>query len=183
MRVVDILIPSAWAVFWVYWLAAALLTKVTRIRSTHGIGIRLALIVVVVVLVRSGVLGGHGTAVHAAWMQGTGLAMCAAGFALAVWARAHLGRNWGTPMSEKVEPELVTSGPYRLIRHPIYSGFILAGIGTAFATNLALFAVVAVVSAYFVYAGVVEERTMLRLFPDAYPLYKGSTTMFVPFLF
>jgi protein-S-isoprenylcysteine O-methyltransferase Ste14 len=40
----------------------------------------------------------------------------------AIWARVHIGRNWGTPMTQKDEPELVTSGPYHLVRHPIYSG-------------------------------------------------------------
>jgi protein-S-isoprenylcysteine O-methyltransferase Ste14 len=44
------------------------------------------------------------------------------GLGFAIWARVHIGRNWGTPMTQKDEPELVTSGPYHLVRHPIYSG-------------------------------------------------------------
>ena len=52
---------------------------------------------------------------------------------LAIWARVHIGRNSGTPMTEKDDPELVTSGPYRVVRHPIYSGILVAGVGTAVA--------------------------------------------------
>ena len=58
------------------------------------------------------------------------------GLALAVWARVYLGRNWGMPMSRRADPELVTTGPYRRVRHPIYSGLILAMAGTAIAVSL-----------------------------------------------
>ena len=57
----------------------------------------------------------------------------AVGLGFAIWARRALGHNWGTPMSQKYEPELVTSGPYWMVRHPIYSGILVAGLGTAVA--------------------------------------------------
>jgi protein-S-isoprenylcysteine O-methyltransferase Ste14 len=104
------------------------------------------------------------------------------GLAIAVWARVNLGRNWGTPMSQKVDPELVTTGPYRYIRHPIYSGIILAAIGTTIASSLYWIVVVVFLGAYFIYAATVEERIMGRLFPESYPRYKRSTKMLVPFL-
>jgi hypothetical protein len=53
----------------------------------------------------------------------------------AIWARVHIGRNWGTPMTQKDQPELVTSGPYHLVRHPIYSGILVASVGTAVALS------------------------------------------------
>ena len=59
------------------------------------------------------------------WLLGTSRAVFVLGLALAVWARVYLGRNWGMPMSAKADPELVTTGPYRRIRHPIYTGVIL----------------------------------------------------------
>ena len=49
------------------------------------------------------------------------------GLGFAIWARVHIGRNWGTPMTQRDDPELVTSGPYRFVRHPIYSGILVAG--------------------------------------------------------
>jgi protein-S-isoprenylcysteine O-methyltransferase Ste14 len=116
------------------------------------------------------------------WLQGIGLALFVLGLALAVWARVYLGRNWGMPMSQKADPELVTTGPYSSVRHPIYTGFILAMIGTAIAVSWYWLVVVIVIGAYFLYSAVVEERTMARLFPDSYPQYKRSTKMLVPFI-
>jgi protein-S-isoprenylcysteine O-methyltransferase Ste14 len=105
-----------------------------------------------------------------------------AGLGLAVWARLYLGRNWGMPMSEKVDPELVTTGPYRQVRHPIYSGIILAMIGTTIAVSLYWLVGVLLLGAYFLYSAFVEERMMAGLFPDSYPEYKRSTKMLIPFI-
>jgi protein-S-isoprenylcysteine O-methyltransferase Ste14 len=102
--------------------------------------------------------------------------------ALAIWARRHLGRNWSTPMSQKVDPELVTTGPYRSIRHPIYSGIILAMIGTTISVSVFWLVAVLVLGGYFVYSAVVEERFMAGLFPDSYPDYKRPTKMLIPFV-
>jgi protein-S-isoprenylcysteine O-methyltransferase Ste14 len=85
-------------------------------------------------------------------------------------------------MSEKVDGALVTTGPYRYIRHPIYAGLILAMVGTALAVSTYWLAAAAVVGAYFVYSATVEERTMNRLFPNTYPAYKQSTHMLIPFI-
>jgi protein-S-isoprenylcysteine O-methyltransferase Ste14 len=82
-------------------------------------------------------------------------------------------------MSRRVDPELVTTGPYRMIRHPIYSGVILAMIGTALAAGVS-WLLAAVFGAYFVYSAVNEERYMAERFPDTYPGYKRSTKMLVP---
>lgn len=116
-------------------------------------------------------------------MAGIGLAVFAAGLALAVWARIYLGRNWGTPMSQKIEPELVTTGPYGWVRHPIYSGIILGVTGTAIAVSLYWLVAVVLLGGYFTYSAIVEERNMASLFPDAYPGYKRSTKMLIPFVF
>ena len=96
--------------------------------------VRIAIAVIVVVLVRLGAFRGSGVNSDA-WRAGIGLVLFGAGLSFAVWARIHIGRNWGTPMSQKDDPELVTSGPYRLVRHPIYTGILLAGLGTAVALS------------------------------------------------
>ncbi len=111
------------------------------------------------------------------------MALFLMGLGLAVWARVHLGRNWGAPMSEKVDAELVTTGPYQYIRNPIYSGIMLAAIGTAVAVSWYWLVAVALMGAYFVYSATVEGHTMERLFPDAYPAYKRSTKKLIPFIF
>jgi protein-S-isoprenylcysteine O-methyltransferase Ste14 len=100
----------------------------------------------------------------------------------AIWARMHIGRNWGTPMTQKDEPELVTSGPYHLVRHPIYSGILLAGVGTAIALSWLWLTAVALAGVYFLYSAMIEERYLTDQFPDNYPVYKRSTKMLVPFI-
>lgn len=181
MHVVEIIIPVVWIAFWIYWLAAATRTKTTRTRSASFLPIRVAVLVVVLASLRAGVFKGH--SIHNAWLEGAGLAVFLSGLALAVWARVYLGRNWGTPMSQKVDPELVTTGPYRYVRHPIYSGIILGMIGTTMAISPFWLVAAVLLGVYFVYSATVEERNMERLFPDSYPAYKRSTKMLIPFIF
>jgi protein-S-isoprenylcysteine O-methyltransferase Ste14 len=85
-------------------------------------------------------------------------------------------------MTQKDEPELVTSGPYHLVRHPIYSGILLAGVGTATALSWLWLIAVALAGVYFIYSAMVEERFMANQFPDTYAVYKRSTKMLVPFV-
>ena len=86
------------------------------------------------------------------------------------------------PMTEKDEPELVTSGPYRFVRHPIYSGILLAILGSALATTLYWLIAFVALGIYFVYSARVEERLMTCSFPSAYPSYKAHTKMLIPFV-
>jgi protein-S-isoprenylcysteine O-methyltransferase Ste14 len=146
------------------------------------LGIRVVIVALVLVVVSAGGFR-HAGADWAPWRAGVGLLLFALGLGLAVWARRHIASNWGTPMSQKDDPELVTSGPYHLIRHPIYSGLLLAGAGTAVALSWRWLIVVAVAGAYFVYSATVEERYLSEQFPTAYRQYQQSTTMLVPFVF
>ena len=86
-------------------------------------------------------------------------------------------------MTQKDEPELVTTGPYHLVRHPIYSGILLAGVGTAVALSWLWLTAVVLAGIYFLYSASVEERYMTEQFPDMYPVYRRSTKMLVPFIF
>jgi protein-S-isoprenylcysteine O-methyltransferase Ste14 len=184
MYVIDYVIYGLWALFWLTWLAAALTAKrPAQSRMRQFFGLRVALLVVLVLVSRTGVFKGHRAIVGNPVLQGVGMALFVAGLALALWARAHLGRNWGTPMSEKVDAELVTTGPYRYIRNPIYSGIILAAIGTAVAVSWYWLVVVVFMGAYFIYSATVEAHIMERLFPSDYPAYKRSTKMLIPFIF
>ena len=183
MPTVDVIIAVTWIVFWVSWIAAGFSSKPARGRSTSLVGARIVIVVVVIAGVRSGVFKGHGGTITDPWLQGVGLAVFAAGLGLAVLARLFLGHNWGTPMSEKVDPDLVTNGPYRYVRHPIYSGIILAMAGTTVAVSLYWLVGVVLLGGYFVFSAIVEERNMARLFPTTYPPYKRSTKMLIPFVF
>jgi protein-S-isoprenylcysteine O-methyltransferase Ste14 len=110
-----------------------------------------------------------------------GAALCIVGLAFAIWARVALGRSWGMPMTQHEDPDLVTSGPYRFVRHPIYTGLSAMMIGTALVHPLAALPCLCMVG-YSVFSAFREERDMERRFPGAYSDYKKSSKMLVPFL-
>ena len=181
MHAVDVAMGVGWLAFWTYWLAAAVGVKTGRTRWGRFAVVRLLIAIVVIILARTHALQGH--APHNAWLAGIGLTLWVLGLSLAIWARLHLGRNWGTPMTEKSEPELVTTGPYRWVRNPIYSGLIFALVGTTLAVSVYWLPVVAIVAGYFVYSAFMEQRFMAASFPDTYPAYRRSTKMLIPFVF
>jgi protein-S-isoprenylcysteine O-methyltransferase Ste14 len=110
-----------------------------------------------------------------------GVVLCAAGVALAIWARRTLGRNWGLPMTLKEAPELVIDGPYAHVRHPIYSGILLAALGSTLVVLVWVVPLI-VLAGYFIYSARKEEQLMLAQFPDRYPAYVGRTRMLIPFV-
>ena len=112
-----------------------------------------------------------------------GLLMVIAGLAFAVWARAHLGRNWSGTVTVKENHELVRSGPYGIVRHPIYTGLLLAILGTAIVVGewrglLAL----CFLTITFLLKLRREERFMEESFPDTYPSYRAQVPALIPLL-
>ena len=120
--------------------------------------------------------------VHNPALEAIGAVMFGCGLGLALWARFHLGRNWGMPMTRTDEPELVTSGPYHYVRHPIYSGILLAMLGTGLAVSWYWLVVFVLLGVYFVHSATVEERAMTDTFPSTYPSYRAHTKMLIPFV-
>jgi protein-S-isoprenylcysteine O-methyltransferase Ste14 len=182
MHAVELVFAIGWAAFWIYWLVAAFSMKKGRILWSRDLRIRVAIVVLVVVLLRLGAFRRSGINADP-WRVGLGLFLFALGLGFAILARLHIGRNWGTPMSQKDQPELVTNGPYRLVRHPIYSGILLAVLGTAVALSWLFLVALVLVGVYFTYSATIEERYLNEQFPDTYPVYRRSTKMFVPFIF
>ncbi len=168
-----------WVVFWIYWLISAAGAKQgTRPRRTRPPG----LIILVLGFVLLRVFRANELAVHSPILQVVGVILFLSGLGLAVWARLYLGRNWGMPMTQKDEPELVTSGPYHFVRHPIYSGILLAMLGTALATNIYWLIAFGVMGVYFIYSARVEERLLGASFPSTYQGYRTKTKMLIPFV-
>jgi len=182
MKAIEILFAVGWAAFWIYWLAAAFTMKKGRVPWSRELGIRAGIAIIVLLLIRSGVFRSNGLTTNP-WRAGLGLILFALGLGFAIWARLHIGRNWGPPMTQRDSPELVTSGPYRLVRHPIYSGILVAGVGTAVALDWWWLIAVALAGSYFIYSATAEEHYLTEEFPDTYPAYRGSTKMLVPFVF
>ena len=113
-----------------------------------------------------------------------GYALLVAGLSLAFWARATLGRNWSGRVTIKEDHELVTAGPYGWVRHPIYSGALLAVTGSAIAlgwtgglVTLVLF------TGVFVRKILLEERMLSGHFGDRYAEYRKRTRALIPFIF
>jgi protein-S-isoprenylcysteine O-methyltransferase Ste14 len=179
---VELTFAVGWAVFWGFWLVAAFFAKRGRVRWSGELRIRALILVIAIVLVRLGVFRDRALNT-AAWRDALGLVLFAAGLGFAIWARVHIGRNWGSPMTQKDDPELVTSGPYHLVRHPIYSGLLVAIVGTAVALSWIGLIAAALAAIYFGYAATVEERFLAKQFPDTYPAYRRSTKMLLPFIY
>ena len=182
MHSVELIFAIGWAAFWIYWLVAAFSMKRGHVQWSRQLRVRAVILVLVILLSRVGAFG-SGERNSNPLLAGLGLLLFALGLGFAIWARLHIGRNWGTPMSQKDDPELVTGGPYRLVRHPIYSGILLAGVGTAVALNWLWLSAVLLAGIYFIYSAIAEERYLIEQFPETYPAYKHSSKMLVPFIF
>jgi len=106
------------------------------------------------------------------------------GLAVSIWARVHLGRNWSGTVTIKQDHELIRSGPYARVRHPIYSGLLLAFAGSAIALGewRGLLALSLVWVAYWRKLRI-EERWMQETFGALYQRYRAQTGALIPYLF
>jgi protein-S-isoprenylcysteine O-methyltransferase Ste14 len=118
----------------------------------------------------------------APWTFWTGALITAAGLGFAIWARVYLGRNWSGTVTIKQDHELIVSGPYAIVRHPIYTGLLLAMIGTAMARGQwrGLFAVLIAWAALWRKLRV-EERWMTERFGQKYEVYRRRVPALLPF--
>ena len=125
-----------WMAFAILWLVWALRTKATQARESLGSRFShvIATVAAFYAMFSDNVPAGwmHARIIpRQPWIEAVGIALTVAGMAFAIWARAYLGSNWSSNVTVKVGHQLVRTGPYRWVRHPIYSGLILAMIGTA----------------------------------------------------
>ena len=113
----------------------------------------------------------------------SGLTLIIVGACIALWARAVLARNWSGAVALQGDHELIVRGPYRFVRHPIYSGFLLMVLGTALAQGRAqAFAAVIILIGCHVWKLRAEEVLLARHFPHFYPDYKARTKALIPFI-
>ena len=113
-----------------------------------------------------------------------GLALTIAGCLFAIWARITLGSNWSGRATVKAGHELITTGPYALSRHPIYTGLLVASLGTALAAAewRCVLGLALIVLAFAVKIGQ-EEHFMMLTFPDTYPSYRRRVRALIPGVF
>jgi protein-S-isoprenylcysteine O-methyltransferase Ste14 len=190
MTIFRWLILFYWIGFAVVWAVWAVGTKqsLDRRQPWRPWAVRVVLIVLILAILHDRVWRGDIGHVSRnftsrSWEAGAiGSVLVALGLGLAIWARAHIGRNWGLPMSRKAYPELVTSGPYAVIRHPIYVGILLAALGSAVAVTIFWVLPLIVFGAYFVHSARREEALMRAQFPQTFAAYAKRTWMLVPFV-
>jgi protein-S-isoprenylcysteine O-methyltransferase Ste14 len=111
-----------------------------------------------------------------------GFVLCALGVGIAILARAHLDRNWPMSPSRTENSELVTTGPYSFVRHPIFSGMLLAILGSAIGQSILWLLPLSAYGPHFILSARREERFLLARFPQGYRTYMKQTKMLVPFV-
>ncbi|HTP39255.1 MAG TPA: isoprenylcysteine carboxylmethyltransferase family protein [Steroidobacteraceae bacterium] len=180
------LFPVLWTTWCACWLIASRHVKVAVKKETaasrllHIIPLVLAVVLLWAPMQGVPVLGRHfmRSTVQGFWI---GAALTVAGLLFTAWARVVLGRNWSGIVTVKEGHELITSGPYRLVRHPIYTGLLLAFTGSAIARAewCGVLAVALVFAALWRKLRN-EERWMREQFGAAYDAYSQRVSALVP---
>ena len=180
--------PVVWILFLVYWQIKAGNAKTTqrleplasRILRVFIFAIAIALLSTTRIPLRWLYLELWPIGLWPFWL---GAAITIAGILFAVWAREHLGRNWSRSVTIKQDHELITSGPYAVVRHPIYTGILTGFLGMAIAISQVRGFIVFVL--IFLVFGVklrMEEQWMRSQFGETYAAYAHRTAALVPYL-
>jgi protein-S-isoprenylcysteine O-methyltransferase Ste14 len=176
-----------WLAWFVYWVVSALSVKSTRRRES--LGSRLSHVVPLL----TGVALILWPRVAWQWLSlrllppgplqvALGLVLLALGLAFTVWARVYLGRNWSGMVTVKEGHELIRSGPYAYVRHPIYTGLLVALLGSAVTCGeLRALIGLGIVAGAFIRKLRIEERFMRELFPQQYQRYCAEVPALIPF--
>ena len=182
----GILILACWVLLGLYWNISARSSKPTA--EPQSFAARLARMPVWLGFIAFIAAWVHPFGVvvirRTVFSDSVGVAICALGFFVAIWSRQALGAEWSRDVELKQGHKLVQCGPYRFMRHPIYTGHLLMGLGTAIASGLLVaFAGLALFACGFWIKLNQEERLLLRGFPDEYPAYKARVKALIPYVF
>ena len=181
--------PVVWMTFLSYWLIKSVNTKNTqRLEPASSRILRALTFLVAIVLLSTTRIPLHWL-YRPLWRPGLlpfwlGAALTVGGLLFAVWAREHLGRNWSRSVSIKQDHELITTGPYAVVRHPIYTGILAGFLGLAIAISQVRGFVVFVLIFLGFWAKLsMEEQWMRSQFGETYAIYVHRTAALVPYLF
>ena len=175
-------INLCWAIFIIYWIVASFRVKRT-VEKQAGWWRTLILLIAAAIgfnLIRRGAI---------LWSYTPTIGIIAdivtlIGLIIMLWARTVLGGNWSTAAALKENHELIQSGPYRYVRHPIYSGLLLMVLGVAIYYGRAAGFIAFVI--FFIASWLrarQEEKLLTKHFPEEYPSYKARVKAFIPFVF
>lgn len=182
------LFEGLWIAFLLYWQLMALRVKATkRLEPATSRVLRVVLFGVAIALLLWNTIPIHWLHLpfepDGAWRFYLGLGLTAAGLFFAVSARVHLGKNWSRSVTVKEDHELITSGPYALVRHPIYTGLLTGFVGTTIAIGevRALVALAILFIALWIKLRL-EEEWMQSQFGETYVAYSSRVAALVPFV-
>jgi protein-S-isoprenylcysteine O-methyltransferase Ste14 len=180
--------PAVWIAFVVYWQIRAFGNKTTqRLEPAASRILRVVVFLIVIVLLST-------TRIPLPWLYRQlwpsglwpfwiGASLTVAGLLFAVWAREHLGRNWSRSVTIKQDHELIVTGPYAVVRHPIYTGSLAGFIGMAIAIAQVRGVIVCVLVFLVFWAKLrLEEQWMRSQFGQTYATYTHRTAALVPYL-
>src|SRR6478736_8052287 len=182
------IMSGCWLVFVVIWVIAAVSTKRTVYRENRTQRLRYWVLLVIACFLQ---LYGRrlpyplnldivSPVATTAWAAAV---LCVIGLAFALWARVTLGRNWSGTVTLKEEHELVERGPYRFVRHPIYTGILTMFFATALAQgHLSGFLGTLLMFASFWIKLRDEEKLMLQQFPERYADYRLRAKRIIRFV-
>ena len=179
-----------WAFWLVSWWTAALWAGVTVKRAGLADELLYRVLGFVGFILLFGFFSNHYDMVYRFWRTPTGTfgwtlaALVTVGFAFTWWARIQLGTLWSSSVTHKSDHHVVNSGPYAIVRHPIYTGILLAVLATAFAygTPSSFLGAALAALSFYIKARLEERFLRQELGPQAYGAYAKRVAMLVPFL-
>ncbi len=184
----KLFVPAVWISFFLYWQIKAANTKTTQRLEPAASRILRVFIFLVAIALLLPVRIPLPWLYRQLWPAGLwpfwlGAAVNSAGLLFAVWAREHLGRNWSRSVTIKQDHELITSGPYALVRHPIYTGILTGFLGMAIAiSQVRGFIVLLLFFLAFWIKLSMEEKWMRTQFGESYAAYAHHTAALVPYI-
>jgi protein-S-isoprenylcysteine O-methyltransferase Ste14 len=188
MQTAEALFIVIWIAFYAYWLFSALKTRspVKRKQSQYSFflyGITWVVLCIFFINWLSPDLMAERIVPDGIGFTLIGLLVTIAGLAFAIWARVHLGKNWSGMPTIRQDHTITRTGPYRFVRHPIYSGILLGLTGTAMGIGyLVIFFCVILVFGLFVIKFRMEEKFLLEEFGEEYARYKREVKALIPYV-
>ena len=188
MQVIEIPLFIIWGIFIAYWLVSAWRDRSPFKRTSSRLSLLTYTAVPWVIFVLF-------ADVFAPWLLvvrvipdnvpvvAAGLLIICAGLGFAVFARVHLGKFWSGLPAIRVDHRIIRTGPYRIVRHPIYTGLLTAIAGTAVATGLFwVFCLTGIVLFVFILKIRMEERFLQEEFGEEYTRYRREVRALIPFV-
>ena len=189
MSTAQYFIPACWIILLLYWFVSRSSVKATQERNWSGGSFRWVIIgIVIIVLLRdffrlSIPFFTISLISHSELLSVVSVILVGIGLVIALVARGTLGGNWSNDVDVKVDHELITTGIYRYLRHPIYTGVLLMGLGSAlFLGTISAFLGFLFLLGFFWFKTRREEKLLTNHFPKEYPAYKNHTKALIPFV-